>query len=111
MRPGDLRHIVSIRRFSETEGANGQAVKVAVWHTQRDHMNVKELIGQELSNAKSTQPEIAFSVSRRWSDGVTSKMELVWHDRMGDRTLAILSPPMNPDGRKREMILMCKELK
>lgn len=112
MQAGRLRHIGTIEYATETKDGLGHPAKA--WRTfgkSRIPCRVEELSGRELFNAQQTQPDVTMSVSLRWFDGVTSKMRLVWHDRDGDRVLGIESPPINPDGRKREMVLMCKDAK
>lgn len=106
---GRLRHRVTIERANETQDGLGQAVSTWVAFAQRVPALVEELSGRELWNAQQIQADLTMSVSLRWLDGVKSKMRLIWHDKAGDRTLSIEVPPRNPDGRKRDMVLLCKE--
>lgn len=109
MEAGALRHRITIQTPTETEGTKGQPVIVWKPFRQRIAAEVRALSGAELFNAQQTQADVTFSVSLRWFYGVTSKMRILWHDSPCDRTLAILVPPINPDGKKVEMRLLCKE--
>lgn len=109
MEAGALRHRVTIQRANETQDGMGSSVLTWVDFAERVPAEVKELTGRELWNAQQIQADITMSVGMRWLDGVKSKMRLLWHDKEGDRTLSIESPPRNPDGRKRDMLLLCKE--
>ncbi len=108
---GRLRHRCTIQTWSTTEGAQGQDVRVPVTLHARVAMRVNELTGRELYNAQQIQPDITMEVESRFITNVTSKMQLIWHDGTTDRTLAIEAPPINPDGKRRWMLLMCKEPK
>ncbi len=106
---GHLRHRCTIQTWTETEGDLGQAVKTPQTFKYRVPFRVVELMGRELFNAQQMQPDSTIAAIARWIPGVTSKMQLVWHDGDDSRTLAIAAPPINPDGKKRWMVLLCKE--
>jgi len=109
MEAGKLRHRVTVWTNTETEGNNGQPVLTPLALNRRLPAHVKQLSGRELFNAQQMQSDITHEVSLRWLRGVTSKEFLVWHDGGNERTLNILTPPTNPDGKREEMILMCSE--
>lgn len=109
MQAGKLRHRVTIQSPAVTQNAHGQ--DEITWSTfaSRHAADVRQLTGRELWNAQQIKPEITLRVHMRWLSGVLAKMRLVWHDGTTDRVLPIEAPPINPDGKKREMVLYCKE--
>lgn len=114
MQGGKLRHKVTIEQPVETLGTLGQPeVSWQAFSRPRIAANVMQLTGagggREIANAEQMQADQTYSVKLRYYKGITSKMRVVWHDSEGDRFLPIIGPPSNPDGRKREMILACKE--
>lgn len=106
---GTYRHRITIQRASETQDGLGGPVQTWLAFAERVPAMVEELSGRELWNAQQIQADLSLSVKCRWLDGVKSKMRVLWHDKGGDRTLSIEVPPRNPDGRKRDMVLLCKE--
>lgn len=110
MNPGKLRHRITIQRPRVTQGPLGQASSTT-WDTVADRIgaNVLELSGRDLLNAQQMQSDITIKIETRWLDGINTRMRVLWHDKEGDRTLAIEVPPLNPDCRKRYMTLMCKQ--
>jgi SPP1 family predicted phage head-tail adaptor len=110
--PGKLRHRASIVAPATTQGGLGQET-VTAWSPIADAtripVRVTELAGRELYTARQLQADVTMEVKLRWREGVTSKMRVTWHDRDADRTLLILGPPINRDGKKRWMFLLCKE--
>lgn len=109
MNAGKLRHRVTIEEGIVTLNDHGQEETVWQQFAPRLPACVVELSGRELWNAQQIKPDITLRVELRWLPGVTSKMRLKWHDCERERTLEIAAPPINPDGRKREMHLLCKE--
>lgn len=106
---GRLIHRVTLQRANETQGAHGQPVSTWVDFASRVAAEVSELSGRELWNAQQIQADLTMRILLRWLDGVKSKMRVIWHDKEGDRTLSIEVAPRDPEGRKRGMLLLCKE--
>ena len=109
MQAGKLRHRVTIQSSVVTQNAHGQDETTWSTFASRHAAEVTQLTGRELWNAQQIKPDISLRVSMRWLPGVLPKMRVVWHDGTTDRLLPIESPPVNPDGKKREMVLYCKE--
>lgn len=109
MGSGKYRHRITIQRASTTQDTLGQDTTTWIAIAERVPANVRELNGREIYNALQMQSDLSLAIELRWLDGVNSGMRVLWHDKYGDRTLAIEGTPKNPDGRKREMLLMCKQ--
>jgi SPP1 family predicted phage head-tail adaptor len=67
---------------------------------------VRAMQGRELEASQQTWAEARFKVRMRYQPGVTinRKDRITW----GSRTLDILDAE-DPDGRKREFVMVCKE--
>lgn len=104
MRSGKLRYLATLQDVASIPNAYGEGI--ATWaNVSTFHANVTDLDGQELYHA---QQVIAFSnvkVSTRYRAGVLPRMRI----QVNGRTLQILSVS-NPDGRRRELVLLCKEM-
>ncbi len=111
MKAGQLRHRVTIERPISTRNAHGQPITVWEVFKPRVAMKVTELVGRELYNAQQIQPDITLSVECRWLRDILPTFRLLWHDVNGPRTLHIQTPPINADGRRFGMTLLCKEAK
>jgi SPP1 family predicted phage head-tail adaptor len=108
--PGRYRHRATINEPVETTGSQGQTV-IASWQAfaKRVPGRVTELAGRELISAQQIAEDVTHQFECRWISGVTGKMALAWHDGATDRTLNIVATPLNPDGRKNKMIILCRE--
>jgi SPP1 family predicted phage head-tail adaptor len=108
--PGQYRHRATLERPVETQGGKGQTI-ISDWVPVRERVPVRvtELSGRELLNAQQMQEDVTHQIESRWLPGVSSKMRWLWHDGATDRTLNILTTPLNPDGQKRKMITLAKE--
>jgi head-tail adaptor len=110
--PGKLRHRGTIEAPVRTQGNLGQAVITGrTVIADRIPLLVEELAGRDLEQARQLQADVTIKVTLRWRPGILTTMRLVWHDQGTDRTLSILAPPINPDGKRFWLELMCKEPK
>lgn len=108
---GERVHRVTIMQPVATQDAVGQPVVTWAAFARRWPCEVKELTGRELSQAQQLAQDITFQLTGPWLRGATGKMKCVWDDDGTERELHIVVPPINPDGRKRDMVLMSKEAK
>jgi len=111
IRAGELRHRATFERPVQTAGGGmGQRV-TSSWSALRSRrpVRVQELMANEVVNAEQLQSHITHLVETRWFDGLTPRDRIIWHDGATNRTLAIVGPPLNPDGHKRKMLVNCKE--
>ena len=107
MRIGRKRHRVTIEEFGPTINEYNEEVEdwsfyAKVW------AEVEDLSGREFHLARQVPAgEVTTRVKIRWrSDINPTKMRIVH----GDRKLGI-EAVLDAEGRKRELVLMCKELK
>lgn len=104
MRAGLLRHLVTIEAVEWVRDPVSGAVteewvtKAKVW------AEVRDLRGREFWAAQQIQSEVTTRVLIRHMDGLGPEMRV----RHGDRILDI-DHIIDPDGRGRELQLMCKE--
>lgn len=106
---GDMRHKVTIQSPTVTADSLGQEVTTWTDVATRFWARVRQSGSRELWRAQQAKPDIGFEVTMRWFEGVDSKYQLIWHDGNTNRTLAIEGPPINPDGRKRWLLMFCRE--
>ena len=66
---------------------------------------VLELSGRELVNAKQLNADTTLRVRIRYRTDVDSNCRVVW----GSRILELTQPPINPDGKKVEHVLLCTD--
>lgn len=106
MRAGSLRHRLTFQSKSSTgDGMGGFAVK---WNDERTvNGAIWPLRGEELFAARQMQGEITHQVRVRYFSGVKP----TWRIQLGDSTTYydIISPPVDPELRHRELILYVKE--
>lgn len=105
MRAGQLRHRVTVQRKVQTpDGQGGQST------TWRDVASCWASIdgrgGREFQTAKQTRATLTDEVTIRYRPGITAAMRIVHRDRV----LSIAQPPMDPDGRQRELHLFCEAI-
>lgn len=110
MQAGRLRHRVTITATIELAdghyGFTGQDVVIA----NRVAAEVSQLTGQTLVQAQQLDPRATLGVLIRSLQGVKAGQAVVYHDdHAGDRTFEIVGPPVELDGRHRDMQLLCKE--
>ena len=111
MRAGPLRHWVTIQASTETQNTHGEPVFSWVDYSTKRPAAVEQLSGRELWNAQQTQPDVSCRVRTRWLDGVTNAMRFAWDDGGTTRYLHIEGPPINPDGKRIELVCNCREAK
>jgi len=104
MRSGELRHRVVIQQATTTHDEYNQPIQtwqdfVTVW------AKVEDLSGREYFAAQERESaEVKTRVTIRYRTDVQPNMRVV----SGSRTFEIVSV-IEPDGRKRELQLMCRE--
>ena len=109
MNAGQLRHRVTIQQPTVTQNTHGESVVAWSSYAVRVAAEVEQLSGRALFNAQQVQPDISMTVRTRYLSGVTNAMRIVWHDGTTDRTLNIVGPPINPDGKRIELMINCME--
>ena len=106
MQPGDLRERIMIKQITTTSDSaggftdSGSSALATVWAA------VEPLSGRELLAAMQAQSEITVRVRMRYRSDITSAMQILH----GAKVYEIVSPPIDVDGRRRELELMCKEI-
>ena len=104
MRAGNLRHRIKFQRppgeLDEYNEPEGDWVDVTnVW------ADVKGLNGKEKLVALQVQGEITHEITIRYRTDITPDMRAVCGTRIFD-----ITPPVDPDGRKCELRILCKEV-
>ena len=102
IRAGELRHRVTIQQLVESQNEYGEITTTpqtfaSVWGA------VEDLSGREYFAAQQINAEVSTRIRIRYRAGVVPKMLAVCDGRIYD-ILAVL----DPDGRRRELHLMCK---
>lgn len=106
MRAGDLRHRITIQKPPVTETRDSTGGVDESWETfatvwaSKAHMTSREFFAAQKSNAETTDLFII-----RYRDSITTKMRVLF----GSRTYDIIGAN-DPDGRRRELHLLCKEV-
>ena len=109
MRAGTLRERVTIEAFISAQDAYGEPIEA--WGSLASNPTVWASVGSRasgepfISGAVQTMAEVSHTVRLRYRDDITPKMRLLWR---GDRTLYVENV-VDPDGRKADLILMCRE--
>lgn len=102
---GRYRHAMTVQRPTETVGETGAAART--WATWKRIMGrVEDLAGREALAGERAAALGTVCVRLRYLPGLTSAMRLVY----GDRTLEI-AEVADRDGRRREMLLSCNEVR
>jgi len=105
MQAGKLRHRVTIQQKSVTQNSYGEEIVTwaelaTVW------ASVEDLSGREFYEARQVPAaEVTTRVRIRYRSDVEPTMRIVH----GGRTLEIVFV-LDPEGRRRETVLMCREL-
>ena len=106
MQAGRLREQVAIQQESVTRDEYGAEVIAWVGVATVWASILPKASGERfLSGAAQLQAEITHTVRIRYRSGITAKMRLLW----GSRYLEV-ETITDPDGRKRELVLMCREV-
>jgi len=104
MKAGQLRHRVTIQRLTITQGTAGEVIEG--WSDVATvYAAVEPLSGREFWQAQQVAAENQIRVRIRYRAGLDTTMRVI-HDT---RTLEILSI-VNPEERRRELQLMCREI-
>ncbi|NSW92316.1 MAG: phage head closure protein [Firmicutes bacterium] len=104
MRAGLLRRKVAIQKLVEVKDPlSGELKKdwadfATVWGS------IEDLAGREFFDAQQVNSEITTRVKIRYRKDIKATMRIICDDRV----LEIAAPPIDPDGRKRELYLLCK---
>jgi SPP1 family predicted phage head-tail adaptor len=102
--PGDKRHLITIQKVTITQDEIGNEIKS--WSTfAKVSADVKDLSGREYFAAKQSNSESTVKITIRFLPGIDSTMRILYQDRV----LQLEAPPLDPDGRRRDYILMCKD--
>lgn len=104
MRAGLLRHPITIEGVEWVQDPKSGAVTEQWVEFAKVWAEVRELRGREFWAAQQVQSEVTTRVLIRHIEGVTPEMRV----QHGDRVLEI-DHIIDPDGRGRELQLMCKE--
>ena len=100
-----LRETVSVQTNTPTRSARG--AEVDAWTTLATvRAEVAPLQGREFFAAQQINSEITYKVKMRWISGVTSGSRVLW----GSELLEVVGPPINTKARKRELVLMCRQI-
>lgn len=109
MQAGRLRHRVSIAALQETDDEHHGYASVPLEIASRIPAEVVELSGRALDRAQQIDPRIICEVHVRFRADIASGQQLTYHDPdRGDRVFEIVGPPVNPEGRRRELVLTVK---
>lgn len=105
---GSLRHRVTIMRppgEDDVDPGTGQPLDqwqpvITLW------AEVRDLLGNRLLAAQQVHQHARTEVRLRWTDKIEPDHQ-IWH---GDRRMVIVGAPMDPDGRRRELICHTREV-
>lgn len=104
MNAGELRHRVILQAKTVTRGNYGE--EVIVWRDIATiWAKIEPLSGREYFQSQQMQSEISHKITIRYREDVKADWQMVY----GTRIFNILSV-MNTEERKRELILMCREM-
>ena len=103
MRPGKMRHRITIQHAAQTQNSYGEPIYS--WSTfSTVWAAVEPVQGREFWAQQQVQGEVTHRIRIRYLSGVTSAMRVLY----GSRVLAIKSV-IDPKERHEEMQLMCAE--
>lgn len=102
MRAGALRDRITLQAPPTAQDAAGQPAGnwtdvATVW------AEVRDLSGREFIAAQATQSEVSTKIRIRYMTGIDASMRAV----RGADVYTLVAPPLDPDGRRRELVLMC----
>ena len=105
MRAGNLRKRCAFQTQSTTQDAAGEPVDT--WTTSFTVWGeVVDLSGREAVKDGAYTAQVTTLVTIRHRDGIKSGQRVV----VGSRTLEIAAPPIDKQGRVRELEILCKEI-
>ncbi|MBE3590005.1 MAG: phage head closure protein [Firmicutes bacterium] len=105
MKAGQLRHRVTIQAQTTAQDEYGQPVQT--WSDVATvHAAVEDLSGREFFAAQQVPTEtITTRITIRWRPDVSASMRVVGAGRTWD-----VRAVLDPDGRRRQLQLMCVEV-
>src|SRR5689334_4267928 len=104
MKIGNLRHRIIIQESTSVTSDSGQVTK-GPWKTWKEvWAEVRGMKGRELLQAQQIKAESSHMVIIRYLDGVDTTHRVVWRGKFLD-----INSVSDPDGRHRELQLICKE--
>ena len=103
---GKLRDRVELQRWVEREDSYGQKIRTPTTYA---HIwaNVQEVASAETIIAMQLAAGTTLIISARWRDDVEETHQV----KMGQRVFGLTGRPVNPDGKKIEMIIGAREWK
>jgi SPP1 family predicted phage head-tail adaptor len=102
---GKLRHRVRLQ--DEVETPDGAGGLTSVWTDIATFWaEVLTTAGRELTQARQSTPTLSHMVRCRYRRDITADMRLVYNEGV----LRIAAPPQDPDGRQRELIILCEAI-
>ncbi len=108
MRAGRLRHLLTVQKITEADDGYGGTTETWADYKTRRAM-IRSLSGLQPARERmylgQVMAEATHQVHLRYDSTITSDMRFITHD---DRTLHILGIG-DPDGRRRELVAVCKE--
>lgn len=105
MRIGELRHRVAIQKTTTVQDEFGQPIETwqdvcTVW------AKIEDLSGREYLIAKQIPAnELTTRITIRWQNDIEPTMRIIAGQRIFD-----IQSIVDPDGRGRQLQLMCKEM-
>lgn len=115
MNAGQLRDRITLQRRPDTKDPGGQrsAPFADVATLTRVPSEVRDLTGRELASAQTITPEVTVSIKMRgftsWRSQIKPDMRAVFPQPDGSTRLFDIKGITNPDGRDRELQLLCVE--
>ncbi len=104
MRAGQLRHRVTIQQKSVTQ--NGYGEEVITWQDVATvWAAIEPLQGREYLEGKQVQAEVTTRIRIRYRSGIQPEMRVTWGSHAYDVQAVI-----EPESRKKELVLMCREI-
>lgn len=94
-----------------TEGAaDSYGETAATWSALKTvYMSVVPQGSREYERSKSLHEEMTHLVRIRYTSGVTAAMRIKWTRGTDTRYLYLTGPPVDPDERRRWLVLSCAE--
>lgn len=100
---GGMRERVTLKSPALTSDTGGWKTDTPTTVASNVAVEIRELDGTEPFQAGAQRGIAQYQVRMRYRADVRAKWLLVW----GSKTLEVLSPPSNQDGRKRFLWLLC----
>lgn len=105
MRPGEMRHRVTLQKPALSRSSTGQPSKnwetvTLLWAKIEDLSGREYFIAQQAPTAQVTT-----RVTIRWRVGVKPEMRILYEDRIFD-----IKAVLEPEGRRRWLQIMCQEV-